>query len=591
MGVAEVFLRPAVRRNFLRVLIVVVFLQVGFSYLVPRNIGSLSGFTENAQNVDAGKPQHFDAPSSEDDHYRETAPSPGESSLSGKDDTVQTKRRSFFEKSIDMFLKGKPEGIEDIKLKGKAPSYYYIDIPNPTFTIEFLSGFLDISEAQITELTKKHDQLKIDINRLDYPTDTFQGKGIVMIGGGSFMGTAVTSIRALRETGSKLPLELMLTTHEEYDKDVCEILLPKLGAKCLIMEEIIGTENFKALNLQKYELKVLGLFLSTFEEVLLLDADNIAIKSPDYILESTPYKQTGYIIWPDFWRQTISPYFYQIAGIDIGEPIRKDGVPPQEPSRARNASQLADLEGAIPDSTCEAGQLAINKKLHHRALLATVYYNLYGFKYYYWLLGQGAVGVGDKDTFIAGLTLFKEPFYFVKTRPLLYGYDHKDGWQDTTMIQFDPQQDFEYFSGAKQYLMDQGIDSRVNLGLNDGYVGGLKKAIDQSMNVTKPQVQFLHLHAPKFNAKTNLLNNDYEVDGKDRRQMGSREKIKDVLTLDWELKASRISQWLACDSAIIPEDWKDTPREEICSRIKKHVEWLIETSDSPEMAELKDLGV
>jgi hypothetical protein len=573
----------SMRRNILRVLIVVVALHLISKFLLPgvpqHKVAESS--VEEAREQQETKSQDYD--------WREWS-NIWKVTESNSHNEKNFAESDFFRKAVDIFLKNKPS-CEPITITEKAPSYFYVDLPNPTFNIEFLNTQIELSDSQLSDLKAKHDQLKKDIFGFDYPIGVFEGKGIVMIGGGSFMGTALTAIRALRETGSTLPLQLMLTTKEEYDKDVCEILLPKLNAKCMVMEEIVGSETFKSMNLEKYELKVLGLFLSTFEEVLLLDADNLAVKNPDYILDSQPYKEFAYIIWPDFWRQTISPKFYDIAGVRIGEPIRKDGVPPEEPNPPRAKSQLSDLEGTIPDSTCEAGQLAINKKLHHKSLMATVYYNLYGFKYYYWLLGQGAVGIGDKDTFIAGLTVFKEPYYFMKQRPLLYGYNHKDGFQDTTMIQFDPEQDYEYYNAAKDYMISKGIDSRINLFLNWGYTNDLRDEIHKNINKTKPEVQFLHVHSPKFNALKNLQNNDYEVDDRPRRQFGARESIKDVLPQDWELKVSRISQWLACDSEIIPQDWKEFGRAPICERIKKHVDWLIETSDTPDMALLKDLGI
>jgi hypothetical protein len=573
----------SMRRNILRVLIVVVALHLISKFLLP----SVPRHKQAESSVEEAREQQ--ETNSQDYDWREWS-NIWKATESDSDTEKNLSERDFFRKAVDIFLKNKPS-CETITITEKAPSYFYIDLPNPTFNIEFLNTQIELSDSQLSDLKAKHYQLKKDILGFDYPTGIFEGKGIVMIGGGSFMGTALTAIRALRETGSTLPLQLMLTTNEEYDKDVCEILLPKLNAKCLVMEEIVGSETFKSMNLQKYELKVLGLFLSTFEEVLLLDADNLAVKNPDYILDSQPYKEFGYIIWPDFWRQTISPKFYDIAGVRIGEPIRKDGVSPEEQNPPRAKSQLSDLEGTIPDSTCEAGQLAINKKLHHKSLMATVYYNLYGFKYYYWLLGQGAVGIGDKDTFIAGLTVFKEPYYFMKQRPLLYGYNHKGGFQDTTMIQFDPEQDYEYYNAAKDYMISKGIDSRINLFLNWGYTNDLRDEIHKNINKTKPEVQFLHVHSPKFNALKNLQNNDYEIDDLPRRQFGARESIKDVLPQDWELKVSRISQWLACDSEIIPQDWKEFGRAPICERIKKHVDWLIETSDTPEMALLKDLGI
>ncbi|CCH41255.1 Alpha-1,2-mannosyltransferase [Wickerhamomyces ciferrii] len=646
MSFASSFGSLSTRKNVLRILVAVVVFQLIFNYLLPERVSSplnKPSFEESistpskseSQGIPADGEVHIPVlggPEPPFDPTEQLSKIGSEEKLNGLSNTLKEKikadvdskipeklsdinndkslsklesgsssssseskqlkeERSFFKKAVDIFIRNKPEGIDNVELNEQAPSYWYIDLPNPTFTIDFLKKFTKMSDEQLNELKKKHSSLKLDILDLEYPKGTFEGKGIVMVAGGPFLSTALISIRALRETGSKLPLQLMLTTSEEYDKDVCEELLPKLNAKCMIMEEIVGKETFQSLKLQKYELKVLGLFLSTFEEVLLMDADNLAVKDPDYILDSKPFKEFGYIIWPDFWRQTISPYFYDITGVEVGEPIRKDGVNPEGPNNIRSESQLSDLEGTIPDSTCEAGQLAISKKLHHKSLLATVYYNLFGFKFYYHLLGQGAVGIGDKDTFIAGLTVFKESYYFMKQRPLLFGYDHKDGWQDTTMVQYDPEQDYEYYQAAKQYLIKEGIDSRINLFLNHEYTGNLRKKIDESINKPKPEVQFLHIHYPKFNAKKNFENGDYEVNGHERRQFGPREKIKNDLELDWELKISRISQWLACDSKIVPEDWKVENKQQFCDRLKKHVDWLIETSDTPEMAQLKELGV
>lgn len=496
---------------------------------------------------------------------------------------------AFFADSVQMLLSHKPQGIPELELSEgdkRAPSLWYIDVPAQPFTIDFLKQYTQISEEQLAELTRTHADTKRDILKLDYPSNVFKGKGIVMIGGGSFLGTALTSILTLRESGSKLPLELVLTSFDEYQQDVCEVMLPALNARCIIMEEILGPDVFKGLNLKKYELKVLGLFLSSFEEALLMDADNLAVKSPDYILDSKLFDKYGYIIWMDFWRQTISPYFYEIAGIDIGEPVRKDGIYPDSEFSSRSQSQLADLEGAIPDSTCEAGQLAINKRTHFKPLLMTVYYNLLGFKYYYQLLGQGAVGIGDKDTFIAGLTVFGIKPYFVKQRPLLLGYDHGEddsGWQDTTMVQYDPVQDYEYYDAAKQYLISKDVDTRVNLFLNNDRSIKLREDIQAAIGTKHvlPQVQFLHMHNPKFNAYSNHKNGDYSTNNHPRRQFGPRHKISHILDQDYELKFLAISQWLACDSTIFPDDWKQMDRTEYCTAIKEHVSWLKKTSDTP----------
>ncbi|KAH3685980.1 hypothetical protein WICPIJ_003047 [Wickerhamomyces pijperi] len=497
----------------------------------------------------------------------------------------------FFKDAITMLLNNSPRGIPNLKLSEgemKAPSYWYIDVPGEPFTIDFLQKYTEISQAQLTELSSKHRSVKSNITEFTYPEGVFKGKGIVMVGGGDFLGTALTSILTLRDTGSKLPLELILTSFDEYQADVCEVMLPSLNAKCIILEEVLGSDLFEGLNLKKYELKVLGLFVSTFEHALLMDADNLAVKSPDYILNSSLFKKYGYIIWMDFWRQTISPYFYQIAGINIGEPVRKDGIYPDRDFSSRGESQLADLEGAIPDSTCEAGQLAINKRTHFKPLLMTVYYNLLGFKFYYQLLGQGAVGIGDKDTFIAGLTVFGIEPYFVKQRPLLLGYNYGENeaeWQDTTMVQYDPVQDFEYYSAAKEYMISKKIDPRINIFLNNDFTNNLRDEMQKALSGkhTLPQVQFLHMHNPKFNAYSNHIKGDYSIDSHPRRQFGNREKISGIIDKDYELRFLAISEWLACQSTIIPDNWKVVDRSEYCTAIKEHVAWLKKTSDTPSL--------
>ena len=48
-------------------------------------------------------------------------------------------------------------------------------------------------------------------------------------------------------------------------------------------------------------LKALMLYLTSFAEVLVLDADNLPLADPSFLFESPEYVSSGSLFWPDFW--------------------------------------------------------------------------------------------------------------------------------------------------------------------------------------------------------------------------------------------------------------------------------------------------
>ena len=43
------------------------------------------------------------------------------------------------------------------------------------------------------------------------------------------------------------------------------------------------------------------LYLSSFQEVLVLDSDNVPLKDPAFLFDTKEYKSGGNLFWPDFW--------------------------------------------------------------------------------------------------------------------------------------------------------------------------------------------------------------------------------------------------------------------------------------------------
>jgi hypothetical protein len=84
---------------------------------------------------------------------------------------------------------------------------------------------LEMSLEQLSCVRSAHaqfiDRLMERTYKLPYNQKT---RGIVTTAGGQYLGVALVSIRMLRLTGSTLPVELFLSTHEEWDPQICGII-------------------------------------------------------------------------------------------------------------------------------------------------------------------------------------------------------------------------------------------------------------------------------------------------------------------------------------------------------------------------------
>ena len=258
-----------------------------------------------------------------------------------------------------------------------------------------LEELLQISHEDITHMREIHRKV---VERLpEYPA-LFSGKGIVMVGGGKFIRIALHSLRMLRRSGTTLPVELWMGDMSEYSEDFCAEVLT-LNVQCRIVAEYLGDET-----VERYQLKSFAILLSTFEEVLFLDADDFPVAPVDAILSAS----TGVVIWPDYWASTASPLLFEIV----------------------------DSPKTLP-GTCETGQLIWNKRTHFRSLALACYYNFYGPDYFYPLLTLGAAGEGDKETFRLACEVTNQSYTFVHTPVRTLGY-HSTTFHGTGMVQADP---------------------------------------------------------------------------------------------------------------------------------------------------------
>lgn len=360
------------------------------------------------------------------------------------------------------------------------------------------------------------DAIKTNPPKLHYTPGT---RGLVSTAGGSYLPVLVISLRMLRRTGSQLPMEVFLADSDEYEEYICDVVLPSLNARCVVLSDILDAIP-QAKAIEKYQFKPFAMLFSSFEEILFLDADAFPLAKPELLFKNEPFQSKHMITWPDFWASTASPLYYAIASQE---------VPPMN----------------IRQST-ESGEVVISKKTHLKTLLLCTYYNYWGPNYYYPLLSQGAPGEGDKETFLAAATVMNEPFYQVSEPIRAIGHRTEGGLAGSAMVQFNPTED---------YALTQKGEWRVN-----------------GSTAPSPHAFFIHANFPKFNPATvftkQFVNPAFEDDGNYTRAWTIPEDTIQAFGFDAERQFWKEIMWTACELETKFRSWKG--KTGICDGVKKY---------------------
>ncbi|RDW87751.1 putative alpha mannosyltransferase protein [Coleophoma crateriformis] len=274
-----------------------------------------------------------------------------------------------------------------------------------------LRNLIEMDKDDVEHMRRSHAWYVQQISQQTPPLFYREGtRGIVTSAGASYFPPLLVSLQFLRRTGSQLPVEVFLTSEDEYEPLMCEAILPSLNARCIVLSLKLD-EYILPFKFTKYQLKIFAMLFSSFEELLFLDADNFPVENPDEIFVEEPYISQHMVLWPDYWNPTVSPYLNTVIGLD------------------------KDVLTNRP--TIEAGQILVSKPHHAKTLLLAAYYNAYG-DFYYHLMTQGGPGEGDKETFATAALALGIPFYDIKqmARPL---GDRSDGG---AVVQTHPLSDF-----------------------------------------------------------------------------------------------------------------------------------------------------
>lgn len=461
-------------------------------------------------------------------------------------------------------------------------------------TEKSLSNCLEVSKKDAAMLRENHANYVDALSTLLLPKDAYSGKGIVTVGGGRFSIMALLVIKTLRNLNTKLPVEVFIPPSDEGEDEFCEKVLPTLNAKCIHLSDILPKQALDSFEFKGYQFKSLALITSSFEDVLFLDADNFPVKPLNTIFDQDPYKSTGFVLWPDYWRRLTQPVYYSIADIPVTNTrVRNcfDNLTPPE-VYTKNMNDLSevpyhDLEGTIPDVSTESGQLMINKSEHLATILLALYYNVNGPTWYYPMFSQGTAGEGDKETFLAAATFYGLSYYQVKTAVGVEGYHRPNngGFRGVAMLQHDFLQDYSLYQKASKaistkYSLKRKVQFDKSYSLDSFY-----EAYFSGDTVTGADVMFAHSNAPKFEPFGLWKDNELVYNGKHVRSFTALEKInyydlelENFRSMDKHICKKRIQFKYLSDSIKDEKEW-----DSMCKYVSERLLFLEATHEAAVM--------
>jgi hypothetical protein len=220
-----------------------------------------------------------------------------------------------------------------------------------------------------------------------YPSDRFQGRGIVICAGGPrYFTCAWVLVRVLREIlGTSLPIQVWHRGPQEMDEPM-RCLLTGNGA------EVVDASTIGSLSSPPagWAFKPYAMLHCSFQELVLLDADNIPTVDPAFLFETPQYRETGALFWPDLEPLPSTSDIWEICRVAYRA----------EPS-------------------FESGQIVIDKARCWRALSLTAHLNARGDFYYRHIHG-------DKDTFHMAWRFLGQPYSMAPHPPRVLVDDQAD---------------------------------------------------------------------------------------------------------------------------------------------------------------------
>ncbi|KAF1778270.1 Nucleotide-diphospho-sugar transferase [Phytophthora cactorum] len=264
-------------------------------------------------------------------------------------------------------------------------------------------------------------QLRIELPIVATPPPSFK-RGIVFVVYEKMLQSVYASVRSLRSMGCTLPVELW---YKRSETNPSHPLLRELtGRYGAYVREIRDPRA------SKFYTKTYAVFYSAFDQVLLLDADNFAVRDPTYLFDTPQFQNDGAIFWPDFWRPKKTIFNIQPTSF---------------------VWEVFDLQ-PVDMFEQESGQVLINRKMHHKALNVLMYYAFNPS-----IFERLRLAWGDKDLFRFAWLKTGSSFHMIETPPGSAGLKLPDQniFCGVTMVQHDPERGVVFLHRNQEKLSSE----------------------------------------------------------------------------------------------------------------------------------------
>jgi hypothetical protein len=169
-------------------------------------------------------------------------------------------------------------------------------------------------------------------------------RGILIVGGSrTHLGNAYILLRMLRQhLRCQLPIEIVYYGQQELDPAAAALVRSFIAAEetagkapitlidgLEVQGQHIGTlqPHPTDTKLTSWVAKVHALcWVTSFQQVLLLDSDNLPVQDPEVLFEDPEFRNNGFLIWPDFWHNLwMEPAVYRLLNLSVPWEVNPKG--------------------------------------------------------------------------------------------------------------------------------------------------------------------------------------------------------------------------------------------------------------------------
>ncbi|KAI1637745.1 glycosyltransferase family 71 protein [Biscogniauxia mediterranea] len=219
------------------------------------------------------------------------------------------------------------------------------------------------------------------------------GRGIVLTAGDNQAPWLLTTIYSFRQLGCTLPIEVMYLGESDLGEDYRSDLEALPGVTTRDISAMVNDEGWK---LAGWAVKPFAILLSSFREVIFIDADSLFFRDPAVLFEDPEYRRTGALFFRDrvFEPGSKKDFLKQI----MPRPVPK--LAKQSPWWTGESSHAQ-----------ESGVVVVDKWRHFMALLLVCRFNGSDRDKRNDIDGIYNLMYGDKETFWIGFLLSGDESY------------------------------------------------------------------------------------------------------------------------------------------------------------------------------------